>query len=375
MRWAGVEPVVVGPTADRTMWSPSPAVRRFAHLNPGLMYLQMRRALTARAATLADGIAPLLAGADAVVSGLPTARLVPLLQARGVPARLALMAPLTPHPAGTSAWSHTVTDLLPSVLESARQRMLWRMTTGLSAALADEVARRLTPTAPATPDAPAAPAAYRAPALLATSAALDADPAPDVQQVGWWADPAPVASLPTDLEEHLRRHPGGLLLALGSMPADRPDQLVDRLAGVARRLGRPAVVQVAGARPGPRDGAFVVGEVDHRALLPHVVAAAHHGGAGTTHAVAAAGLPQVVVPHLGDQAHFARQVHRAGLGPAPLRPVLATPRTVADRLHEALTAPRYAARARAAAAVMAAEDGLATTVRVVGRMTQVGTHG
>ena len=366
MRWAGVAPVVVGPTADRTMWSASPAVRRVAQLNPGLMYLQMRRALAARAAILADGVAPLLAGADAVVSGLPTARLVPLLQARGVPARLALMAPLTPHPAGTSAWSHTVTELLPSLVESARQRMLWRMTTGLSAALATEVARRLPPAA--SPPCPA-------PALLATSAALDPDPAPDVQQVGWWADPAPVGSLPTDLAEHVRRHPGGLLLALGSMPADRPDQLVDRLAEVARRLGRPAVVQVAGARPGPRDGAFVVGEVDHRALLPHVVAAAHHGGAGTTHAVAAAGLPQVVVPHLGDQAHFARQVHRAGLGPAPLRPLLATPRTVADRLHEALAAPGYAAHARAAAGVMAAEDGLATTVRIVGGMTQVAAHG
>ncbi|HSP60220.1 MAG TPA: hypothetical protein VLO09_04100, partial [Ornithinimicrobium sp.] len=63
MERAGVTPVVVGPAADRTMWSPSPGVRRVAHLNPGLMYLQMRRALAAHAAVLAEGITPLLAGA------------------------------------------------------------------------------------------------------------------------------------------------------------------------------------------------------------------------------------------------------------------------------------------------------------------------
>ncbi|MGD8201673.1 glycosyltransferase [Ornithinimicrobium sp. W1679] len=381
MARAGVTPAVVGPVAERTMWSPSPTVRRAAHLNPGLMYLQMRRALTRHATALAEGLAPLLTGDAVVVSGLPTARLVPLLQDRGVPARLALMAPLTPHPTGTSAWSHPFTELLPRVVEVPRQRLLWWMTTGLSAALADEVARRLPgatprPAARATPR-PAAratprtargatPTAY--PPVLATSAALDVSPSPGVHQVGWWADPAPVDPLPPELADHLDRHPGAALLALGSMPSDRPDQLVDRLVEVARRTGRPVVMQIPGARTGARGTVFVVGEVDHRALLPRVVAVAHHGGAGTTHAATAAGLPQVVVPHLGDQAHFARQVHRAGLGPAPLRPVLATARTVADRLEQALADPAYGRRARAAAQLMASEDGLGATAQIVREM-------
>ncbi|WP_431473359.1 glycosyltransferase [Ornithinimicrobium sp. W1665] len=258
------------------------------------------------------------------------------------------------------------------------------MTTGLSAALAREVARRLPGATPwsagratprlgpgatrPTPGAPptAAPTAYLP--LLATSAALDASPSPGVHQVGWWADPAPVDPLPPELADHLERHPGSVLLALGSMPADRPDQLVDRLAEVARRTGRPVVMQIPGARTGARGTVFVVGEVDHRALLPRVVAVAHHGGAGTTHAATAAGLPQVVVPHLGDQAHFARQVHRAGVGPAPLRPVLATARTVADRLEQALADPAYGRRARAAAQLMASEDGLGATAQIVREM-------
>ncbi|MFK5633389.1 MULTISPECIES: glycosyltransferase [unclassified Ornithinimicrobium] len=362
---AGVRAVVVGPTADHAMWSPRPMVRRAAHLNPGLMYLQLRLALSTHAPELARGLAPLLTEADVVISGLPTARLVPLLTARGVPARLVLMAPLLPDPYGTSAWSHPVADRLPGAVEDYRQRMLWRMTTGLSSALAEA----LTAEVGRPSQRPGRHLATAYPPVLATSAALHPDAAPDLHRVGWWVDPAPVRPLPTDLTAHLDGHPGAVLLALGSMPTTWPDRQADRLAGVARSLGRPAVVQVAGARPGPRGSSYVVGDVDHRSLLPRVAAVAHHGGSGTTHAVTSAGVPQVVLPHLGDQAHYARQVHRAGLGPAPLPWVRAADGPLTARLARVLDDPGYAERARAAAAVMGREDGLRTTVRLVDTMT------
>jgi len=40
----------------------------------------------------------------------------------------------------------------------------------------------------------------------------------------------------------------------------------------------------------------------------------HHGGAGTTHAALAAGLPQVVCPFFADQPFWADCVRRAGAG-------------------------------------------------------------
>ena len=364
---AGVRAVVVGPPAEQAMWSPRPVVRRVAHLNAGLMYLQLRSALTASAPVLARGLAPLLAGTDVVLSGLPTARLVPLMASRGVPARLALMAPLLPDADGTSAWSHPVTERLPDAVETRRQRMLWGLTTGLSGALAAALAVEGGLLGPGRASGRAT--AY-AP-VLATSAALHPDAAPDLHRVGWWADPAPVRPLPRTLVTHLDAHGDAtaVLLALGSMPTVSPDHQADRLASAARRLGRPAVVQVAGARPGPRGGAYVVGDVDHRALLPRVAAVVHHGGSGTTHAVTAAGVPHVVVPHLGDQPHYARQVHRAGLGPAPLPWVRATDRALAARLARVLQERGYAERARSAAALMAGEDGLRTTVGLVDAMT------
>lgn len=56
---------------------------------------------------------------------------------------------------------------------------------------------------------------------------------------------------------------------------------------------------------------LAIGPVSHGALLPRVRAMVHHGGAGTIHAAARAGIPLVVVPHLLDQYYeTARLIHR-----------------------------------------------------------------
>jgi UDP:flavonoid glycosyltransferase YjiC (YdhE family) len=54
--------------------------------------------------------------------------------------------------------------------------------------------------------------------------------------------------------------------------------------------------------------------IDFAAVLPHVVVAIHHGGAGTTHALVTHGVPQMVVPHAGDQGFQARAVARVAVG-------------------------------------------------------------
>jgi vancomycin aglycone glucosyltransferase len=53
-----------------------------------------------------------------------------------------------------------------------------------------------------------------------------------------------------------------------------------------------------------------------QALFRRVAAAVHHGGAGTTTAVAHAGAPQVVVPQMYDQHYWAKRVHDLGIGTA-----------------------------------------------------------
>lgn len=45
----------------------------------------------------------------------------------------------------------------------------------------------------------------------------------------------------------------------------------------------------------------------------------HHGGAGTLAVAARCGVPQLIVPHLGDQPYAGQRVVELGLGPKPIR--------------------------------------------------------
>jgi UDP:flavonoid glycosyltransferase YjiC (YdhE family) len=60
--------------------------------------------------------------------------------------------------------------------------------------------------------------------------------------------------------------------------------------------------------------ALLRSHLDFSAYLPHVAAAIHHGGAGTTHALVIHAVPQIVVPHAADQMRQAQGVMRSGVG-------------------------------------------------------------
>lgn len=56
----------------------------------------------------------------------------------------------------------------------------------------------------------------------------------------------------------------------------------------------------------------------HDWLLPQCKMVIHHGGAGTTAAGLRAGIPNIVVPFMGDQPFWGERVHAIGAGPAPI---------------------------------------------------------
>ena len=54
--------------------------------------------------------------------------------------------------------------------------------------------------------------------------------------------------------------------------------------------------------------------VDFEDVMPRLTGIIHHGGVGTTHAALRHGLPQVAVPHAGDQQPQAGRITQAGVG-------------------------------------------------------------
>ncbi len=105
------------------------------------------------------------------------------------------------------------------------------------------------------------------------------------------------------------------------------------------------------------DDCMVIGREPHARLFPMTAAVVHHGGAGTTHAAAFAGVPQIPVCHLLDQYVLAEGVRTAGIGPTPLRRSRLSAESLAAALREAVSNPSYRERAREMASDLAKRDG------------------
>ena len=121
----------------------------------------------------------------------------------------------------------------------------------------------------------------------------------------------------------------------------------------ARALGRRAILLRGWADLTLSDNesdCIAIGEVNHQALFKRVAAIVHHGGAGTTHAAARGGAPQVLIPQHYDQHYWAGRVEELGIGIAH---TTSTP--TADSLTSALEQalqPDGIANAQAIAATM-----------------------
>ena len=139
------------------------------------------------------------------------------------------------------------------------------------------------------------------------------------------------------------------------MPDPDPRTTTDGLLAAIEAIGCRALISRGWAGLGEAalpEHVMVVGSVSHARLFPRVAAVVHHGGAGTTHTAARAGVPQVVVPHLLDQYYFARRVHDLGVAP-PGDPAQTADRGAAGRdaaggaRQRAAGRPRRPARGRA----------------------------
>ncbi len=121
--------------------------------------------------------------------------------------------------------------------------------------------------------------------------------------------PSPIASPPL------------VLVTLGSTFGD-DEVFFRRSAAAVHAAGAESLLVVGRRAPellrrlqeAPPPGSTVTDWVDYAAIFPRLAAILHHGGVATTHAAAAHGLPQVVVPHAGDQMPQAARVTQTGVG-------------------------------------------------------------
>jgi vancomycin aglycone glucosyltransferase len=169
----------------------------------------------------------------------------------------------------------------------------------------------------------------------------------EVVQTGAWILPDE-RPLPPDLLAFLDADEAPVYVGFGSLPA--PKDFARMAIDVVRAHGRRVLLSRGWAELALVDDSedcFVIDEVNQQALFPRVAAVVHHGGAGTTHAAARAGSPQVVVPQIVDQPYWAGRVRDLGIGSAHNGPT-PTAESLAAALEFALK-PETRARAVAVA--------------------------
>ncbi|WP_063018295.1 glycosyltransferase [Nocardia niwae] len=140
----------------------------------------------------------------------------------------------------------------------------------------------------------------------------------DVVQTGAWILPDE-RPLPDDLTAFLDAGEPPVYVGFGSMAAYIQKDMARVAIEAVRAQGRRVLLARGWAGLTAIDDAedcFVLGEVNQQALFRRVAAVVHHGGAGTTTTAARAGVPQVVVPQIADQPHWATRVAELGIGVA-----------------------------------------------------------
>jgi vancomycin aglycone glucosyltransferase len=163
-----------------------------------------------------------------------------------------------------------------------------------------------------------------------------------------------------------------IYFGFGSTPLASPAKTVAVISAACLQLGERALFcsgpnDVTGIPAA--DHVMFVEAVNHAAIFPVCRAAVHHGGAGTTAAVARAGIPTLILWFWLDQPLWAAGAQRLEVGSG--RPFLeTTPDSLAADLRS-LLAPQYVTRARevatqlstAAESAAAAADLLENTAR------------
>jgi sterol 3beta-glucosyltransferase len=192
-----------------------------------------------------------------------------------------------------------------------------------------------------------------------------------ISMAGQWTRPLPHWTPPARLAAFLEAGEPPIYIGFGSMGGLGRHDGGAVLHAMLQAVGRRRALFYPGwsgidARALPANF-HVIDNTPHDWLFPRTACVIHHGGSGTTHSTARAGVPAVIVPFAGDQPFWAWRMHCLGVAPVALDPR----RMRASDLARAIAyTERADVRARACelGQRMAAERGLDEAVATLERL-------
>jgi sterol 3beta-glucosyltransferase len=189
---------------------------------------------------------------------------------------------------------------------------------------------------------------------------------PDTHLIcGHWARGSEGWQAPADLSDFLANGEPPIYAGFGSpsgfVRAKALNALVNAVAG-RRAVFSPGWSLIDSAVL-PRNF-FIASHVPHEWLFPRVSVVIHHGGAGTTHTAARAGVPQIVLPIGGDHHFWAHRAAMRAVAPKYSRGARFDARVIAGMLEFAQREDTRRS-ARLLAEAMSREDGVGFAIREI----------
>jgi len=171
-----------------------------------------------------------------------------------------------------------------------------------------------------------------------------------------------------ELESFLAEGPPPLVFTLGSFAVYAPGDFYEEATATARMLGARAIL-LTGEKTRLTSGGDILvrAYAPHSLLFPRAAVVIHHGGIGTTGQALRAGKPQLVVPHMGDQADNAHRIRKMGVG-LVLKARRFDARRAAPMIASLIDAPAYRAEAERIGAMIRQENGAEAAAEAIERL-------
>lgn len=208
--------------------------------------------------------------------------------------------------------------------------------------------------------------------LLASEPLLTGRVKPDVAKVlttgAWFLDEGELAP---EVAAFCAAGEAPLFVGFGSMRFRPAAELLDLFVEAALAAGVRVIIgagwsdMAAAGLPG---SCLLVGDAPHHRLFPLARGAIHHGGAGTVHAVARAGIPPGLVPHFADQPYWGNRLWKLGLGPAPIPVERLMAANLAAMFRKLVAGSGYATRAKGIGGQINPRRGVIVAARALERL-------
>ncbi len=122
----------------------------------------------------------------------------------------------------------------------------------------------------------------------------------------------------SQLLHFLQKFPNPIFVSFGSMVNSQPEQIGMDLIALSQKHLIPMIVNTSWGgivfTESIPESVFVVQDLPYDYILPKTGGIIHHGGSGTTHSALRFGIPQAIIPHIGDQFFWSRCIQKTGNG-------------------------------------------------------------